>query len=195
MAVLERLGTSGSVLVQSGGEDQECGRSLVSPRRPRRRLIVPLFDVVADGGAPVHLEVLRADPGHLEGVTDGVAAELETPRITRLVRRTVVHHDGVALADRQICVARQRCNGEEVRVDSLHGGLLQLEHNNHPIKRNLLVIIHAPSVGNYDRDGHYLIAGLFSGAETPDGSRIIISNVGVVATEIVRSSTFSFLPV
>jgi hypothetical protein len=27
MAVLERLGTSGSVLVQSGGEDQECGRS------------------------------------------------------------------------------------------------------------------------------------------------------------------------
>jgi hypothetical protein len=103
--------------------------------------------------------------------------------------------DGVALADRQICVARQRCNSEEVRVDSLHGGLLQLEHNNHPIKRNLLVIIHAPSVGNYDRDGHYLIAGLFSGAETPDGSRIIISNVGVVATEIVRSSTFSFLPV
>jgi hypothetical protein len=64
----------------------------VSPRRPRRRLIVPLFDVVADGGAPVHLEVLRADPGHLEGVTDGVAADLETPRIPRLVRRTVVHH-------------------------------------------------------------------------------------------------------
>jgi hypothetical protein len=64
----------------------------VSPRRPRRRLIVPLFDVVADGGAPVHLEVLRADPGHLEGVTDGVAAELETPRIPRLVRRAVVHH-------------------------------------------------------------------------------------------------------
>ena len=86
--------------------------------------------------------------------------------------------DGVSLADRQKCVSRQRRDSEEMRVDSLQGGFLHLETNaclnKCPIKAELPLIIRLNMVRSRM-------------------ARIIISNVVavVVATEIVRSSTFS----
>ena len=84
--------------------------TLVSPRCPRRGLIVALAHVVPDALSPMHLEVLLAHSRNFENVADGVPGSLHSPGISGFVCRPVVHHcDITGLNIETIIIYTQNC--------------------------------------------------------------------------------------